>query len=131
MLSFCLRKKCFSQSLDFLFQRNPRVRKSQRAGQEDGFGEDGPLRGDGEKLQGQWGQGALRQRGKGGIPSLSVPPMASARARPWKQRGWAKKEAEKGGQYSAQLQEGQLQWLGNGSVVNLNRKQASCGWCVG
>lgn len=92
MLSFCLRKKCFPQSLHFFSQRNPRVPMSERAGQEKGSGEEGPIGEDREKLQGHWRWGALRQTGRGGTLGLSAQPMAFARA---SQHGWAR-EAERG-----------------------------------
>lgn len=62
-LAFCLRKKCFPQSLGFLLRRNPRVSMSHRVGWEDGVSENRPFRG-----RSCWGPGlggpAGRDEGK-------------------------------------------------------------------
>lgn len=61
--------------------------------------------------------------------------MALARARHWKQHEWAKSGAERGtipGMFGTlalcSYRTGLLQQNRNGSVANVDGKQASCGW---
>lgn len=100
---------------------------SYRRGQEDGAGEDKLISREGGKL--------LRRRGRGRHPRApSSVPMAFARARHWKQHGWAEREAERGtipslcGTLEPGIcRMGLPQQSRNGSVANVDGKQASCG----
>ena len=103
---------------------------SYRAGQEDGAGEDKPIRTEDGKLLGALGwDDSGREEGKAPWGSMLCV-NGLARARHWKQYGWAESEAERGPTLSvfgtSELcicRMGLLQWNRNGSVANMEGKQ--------